>query len=56
VLECEDDRNKKSGLCCEEAVQDRNSLWKAKEKTSEIVRRRSARRTQTAGFRGALVR
>jgi hypothetical protein len=55
VLECEDDRNKKSALCCEEAVQDRDSLWKAKEKTSEILRRRSAPRTPTAGFGGALI-
>jgi hypothetical protein len=44
VLQCEDDRNKKSALCCEEAVQDRDSLWKAKEKTSEILRRRSVQR------------
>jgi hypothetical protein len=56
VLECEDDRNKKSALCCEEAVEDRDSLWKAKEKTSEILRRRSARRNQTAGLRVALIR
>jgi hypothetical protein len=55
VLECENDRNKKSVLCCEEAVEDRDSLWKAKEKTRKILRHRSARHTKKPGFRAALI-
>jgi hypothetical protein len=55
VLECENDRNKKSALGCEEAVEDRDSLWKAKEKTRKILRHQSARHTGTTGFRAALI-
>jgi hypothetical protein len=56
VLECEDDRNKKSALCCEEAVEDRDSLWKAKEKTVKFFSPPVSAAQPTTGNRLALIR
>jgi hypothetical protein len=56
VLEGAGDRNKKSSLGCEEAVEDRDSLWKAKEKTREILRHGRTRHEQAAGRGVARIR